>query len=234
MPYVGILLLLVLLGAPPAAPLAPQRAAAALRGAEDPGALSAGTLLSRRSSIHPEAQRILAGGPGGARDVRATGDALSTVFGGAALGAIRRAAAEACAGAGAAGRAPGAGPEQQAQQQPHPNAAGPAAFDPARARLLSALQSIAYCADAAGVAAWACARCARVPGFVPEVYHHDPEWDLSGYAGYLPSLGAKVVVFKGSDSGSWMNWVNNMRGGRGRCEHGGLGWIVLVVVEGLW
>lgn len=76
-----------------------------------------------------------------------------------------------------------------------------------------------------GMRAWSCRRCARVPGFQPAVVHFDADWDLLGYAGYLPSLNAKVVAFRGSDAGSWANWANNMRGGRGAAAvQRGLGW----------
>lgn len=72
-----------------------------------------------------------------------------------------------------------------------------AAFDPERAALLATLQSIAYCADTEAVKAWTCTRCGKAPGFQPTLVHFDEAWDLMGYAGYLPSLNAKVGVVQG-------------------------------------
>jgi hypothetical protein len=89
-----------------------------------------------------------------------------------------------------------------------------AAFDPAKAAKLAQLQSIAYCADVEAVARWACARCAALPGFQPHLVHFDEQWDLLAYAGYWPEQGAKVVVFRGTDSSSWYNWAENMRAWR--------------------
>lgn len=89
-----------------------------------------------------------------------------------------------------------------------------AAFDPGRAAKLAQLQSIAYCADLAAVGDWSCTRCSAVPGFQPHLVHFDEEWDLLAYTGYWPELGAKVVVFRGTDSSSWYNWAENMRAWR--------------------
>jgi hypothetical protein len=98
-------------------------------------------------------------------------------------------------------------------------AAAPAAapeFDPALARTLAALQSVAYCppSTAAAVKAWTCGRCGGAPGFSPSFTHFDEAWDLSGFAGHLPEYNAKVLVFRGTDSTSWSNWVENMRAWR--------------------
>ncbi|KAI8472671.1 MAG: Alpha/Beta hydrolase protein [Monoraphidium minutum] len=73
------------------------------------------------------------------------------------------------------------------------------------------MESASYCTDLASLRAWNCSRCGHTPGFVTELAHFDAAWDLAGYAGWLPSLGAKVIVFKGTDSSSWSNWLNNMR-----------------------
>jgi hypothetical protein len=131
-------------------------------------------------------------------------DASPTVFTPAGLGALRAAGAAAAAAAH---------PSRPSTTAPSPRDGAPP-FDPDRARLLASLQSIAYCADADAVLHWTCARCRGVPGFVPFLAHVDSAWDLSGYAGYLPSLGAKVLVFRGTDSSSWSNWVENMRAWR--------------------
>jgi len=129
-------------------------------------------------------------------------DAVQTVFYEAALDQLRSATTT---------------QQQQQQQQPaisipHPDAT--ASFDPDRARLLATLQSISYCADIDTLRDWTCTRCQQVPGFVTQLAHFDEAWDLSGYAGYLPLLDAKVLVFRGTDSGSWANceWVRVLLG----------------------
>lgn len=40
---------------------------------------------------------------------------------------------------------------------------------------------------------------------------YDIGWDLFAFAGYFPRLDANVVVFRGTDSKSIYNWVENMR-----------------------
>lgn len=89
-----------------------------------------------------------------------------------------------------------------------------AAFDPKRAQLIARIQSIAYCSDQDAVAYWNCTRCRDIPGFQAYISHFDEAWDLYGFAGYLPSLQAKFVVFRGTDSNSWYNWAQNMRAWR--------------------
>jgi hypothetical protein len=44
--------------------------------------------------------------------------------------------------------------------------------------------------------------------------YFDASWDLLGYIGYWPSMAAKVIVFRGTDSSSWYNWAENMRAWR--------------------
>jgi hypothetical protein len=39
----------------------------------------------------------------------------------------------------------------------------------------------------------------------------DAAWDVLGYMGYLPSLDAIVVAFRGTDSGNLGNWMNNLK-----------------------
>jgi len=53
-----------------------------------------------------------------------------------------------------------------------------------------------------------------IPDFRPKLAHYDVSFDLVGYMGYLPSLNAKVVAFRGTDSSSWYNWAQNMRAWR--------------------
>lgn len=89
-----------------------------------------------------------------------------------------------------------------------------AGFDPLKAAKLAQLQSISYCAALDDVANWNCTRCAQLPDFEPYLVHFDASWDLLGYIGYWPSMGAKVIVFRGTDSSSWYNWAENMRAWR--------------------
>ncbi|GFH05988.1 lipase_3 domain-containing protein, partial [Haematococcus lacustris] len=42
----------------------------------------------------------------------------------------------------------------------------------------------------------------------------DVQWDLLAYIGYLPSQDAIVVAFRGTDSSSWGNWINNLKAWR--------------------
>jgi hypothetical protein len=46
----------------------------------------------------------------------------------------------------------------------------------------------------------------QVPGFQTSLAYMDAAWDLVGYMGYLPSLNAKLVAFRGTDSSSFYNW----------------------------
>jgi len=89
-----------------------------------------------------------------------------------------------------------------------------AAFDPKRAQELAQLQSIAYCTNLTDIQAWNCTRCAAIPDFQTFLAYFDERWDLLGYIGYWPSMNAKVLVFRGTDSGSWYNWAENMRAWR--------------------
>jgi hypothetical protein len=89
-----------------------------------------------------------------------------------------------------------------------------AGFDPLKAQKLAQLQSISYCAALQDVATWNCTRCAQLPDFQPHLVHFDASWDLLGYIGYWPSMNAKVIVFRGTDSSSWYNWAENMRAWR--------------------
>ncbi|KAI8463898.1 MAG: Alpha/Beta hydrolase protein [Monoraphidium minutum] len=217
------LLVAFLLVARPAASLSPRAGDAPRRvadvGAPRDRALGAG-LLSPRSAVHPEAQRILGSG-----DAGVGADAVATVFDAGALAALRADAATAAAAAASAAEQQ----QQQTQTQtqrgsgaggPTPEAVAPEAaasaapFDLDRARLLAEMQSIAYCGDRDAVATWTCTRCARIPGFVTTLSHFDAAWDLSGYAGYLPAWGAKVMAFRGTDSASLANWAENMRAWR--------------------
>lgn len=163
---------------------------------------SSGTGSSSPQSLLSPRSRPLARAVQAAAGVRGA-DGLATVFDAAALDRLRAAAARDAASASASGR----------WRKPAANySAAAAPLDPDRARLFAELQSIAYCGDADAVRTWTCKRCRSIPGgFVTEVAHFDAAWDLSGYAGYLPALDAKVLVFRGTDSGSWANWVENMR-----------------------
>lgn len=81
------------------------------------------------------------------------------------------------------------------------------------AKSLAHLQSIAYC-DPNNVRPWNCTRCKNEDAandFQLFSLIEDVPWDLRAFVGYAPVLGAKVVVFRGTDSRSWYNWAENMR-----------------------
>lgn len=56
-------------------------------------------------------------------------------------------------------------------------------------------------------------RCLRVPSFQIQDVVFDPKWDLLAFVGYLPAANAVVAVFRGTDSHSWGNWIENLRWG---------------------
>ncbi|KAJ9521204.1 hypothetical protein QJQ45_022927 [Haematococcus lacustris] len=87
-------------------------------------------------------------------------------------------------------------------------------FDLDQAKLMGRLTSVSYCSDAAVIQAWTCTRCRRVPDFLPYKVVFDVQWDLLAYIGYLPSQDAIVVAFRGTDSSSWGNWINNLKAWR--------------------
>lgn len=39
----------------------------------------------------------------------------------------------------------------------------------------------------------------------------DQAWDVLAYVGYEPTLKSVVVVFRGTDSSNWSNWINNLK-----------------------
>ncbi|EFN56954.1 hypothetical protein CHLNCDRAFT_143513 [Chlorella variabilis] len=76
---------------------------------------------------------------------------------------------------------------------------------------LSSYVAISYC-NASSIATWNCSRCGGISaGFTPEAVVFDELWDLQGYVGYSAPLDAIVVAFRGTDSHSIYNWVQNMR-----------------------
>lgn len=86
-----------------------------------------------------------------------------------------------------------------------------------KAQLLAKLTSISYC-DRTNIKAWNCSRCTasdslRKFNITTTVY--DLQWDLFAFAGYSTASelggGAIVVAFRGTDSHSLYNWVENMR-----------------------
>lgn len=76
---------------------------------------------------------------------------------------------------------------------------------------LSSYVAISYC-NTSSIAAWNCSRCDGIAaGFTPERAIFDAAWDLQGFVGFSKPLGAIVVAFRGTDSHSIYNWVQNMR-----------------------
>lgn len=87
-------------------------------------------------------------------------------------------------------------------------------FDLDKAVLFGRLTSVAYCHDVVQVEAWNCTRCAEVPHLQNVTVVFDPLWDLLAYVGYLPDAQSIVVVFRGTDSSSLYNWMDNLRAWR--------------------
>ncbi|PSC76800.1 alpha beta-hydrolase [Micractinium conductrix] len=77
--------------------------------------------------------------------------------------------------------------------------------------VLSSYVAISYC-NASSIAAWNCSRCDGMSaGVTPEEVVFDDAWDLQGYVGWSEPLQAIVIAFRGTDSHSIYNWVQNMR-----------------------
>ncbi|PRW34023.1 alpha beta-hydrolase [Chlorella sorokiniana] len=76
---------------------------------------------------------------------------------------------------------------------------------------LSSYVAVSYC-NASSIAGWNCTRCDGIAaGVQPEEVISDVAWDLQGFVGWSVPLAAIVVAFRGTDSHSIYNWVNNMR-----------------------
>ncbi|GAX78569.1 hypothetical protein CEUSTIGMA_g6009.t1 [Chlamydomonas eustigma] len=84
-------------------------------------------------------------------------------------------------------------------------------FDMDLAKTFALFTSIAYCSNTTTIKAWKCSRCQGVPTFQVTDVVFDLKWDLIGYVGYWPERNAIVVAFRGSDSHSWTNWIENLR-----------------------
>lgn len=83
-------------------------------------------------------------------------------------------------------------------------------FDINRILTFADMVSISYCTPYR-ISTWNCTRCNHMKGFEPETVVFDQGWDLQAYVGYSPELNAKLVSFRGTDSHSIFNWVENMR-----------------------
>lgn len=77
------------------------------------------------------------------------------------------------------------------------------------ARAVSRLVAASYC-NVSSLAAWNCTRCAT-SGFELKKVVFDQLWDLLGFVGWSDELDGVVVAFRGTDSRSYYNWVENMR-----------------------
>lgn len=86
--------------------------------------------------------------------------------------------------------------------------AGKGSLDIDVARGLSRLVAIAYC-NGTNLPAWNCTRCKA--DFTPKRVIVDPLWDLQSFVGWSDRLNAIVIAFRGTDSHSYYNWVENMR-----------------------
>lgn len=83
-------------------------------------------------------------------------------------------------------------------------------FDVDKAVTLARYTSVVYCNES-NIWQWNCTRCRRAGPMTVYGVVFDPVWDLKAYAGYSRTLGAKMIVFRGTDSHSLYNWVENMR-----------------------
>ncbi|DBA78087.1 TPA: hypothetical protein ACH3X2_008060 [Trebouxia sp. C0005] len=86
-----------------------------------------------------------------------------------------------------------------------------------KAQLLAKLTSVSYC-QRNNIKAWNCSRCTQSDSlrrFNITTTVYDIRWDLFAFAGYSTASelggGAIVVAFRGTDSHSLYNWVENMR-----------------------
>ena len=76
------------------------------------------------------------------------------------------------------------------------------------ARRLADVVSATYCSPE-NLAAWNCSRCSDDLESVTLTW--DPQWDLLGVVGWSKALDGIVISFRGTDSHSYYNWVENMR-----------------------
>lgn len=83
-----------------------------------------------------------------------------------------------------------------------------AQFDMDVARRLSQVVSATYCTPE-NLVNWNCSRCLDDLERVTLI--EDPSWDLLGVVGWSEALDGVVVSFRGTDSHSYYNWVENMR-----------------------
>lgn len=86
--------------------------------------------------------------------------------------------------------------------------AGNGSLDIDVARGLSRLVATTYC-NVTNLPTWNCTRCEA--GFTPKRVIFDPLWDLQSFVGWSDSMNAIVIAFRGTDSHSYYNWVENMR-----------------------
>lgn len=73
---------------------------------------------------------------------------------------------------------------------------------------VSELVSATYC-NPSNLEHWNCTRCKG--SFELERVIFDPIWDLLGFVGWSHDLDGIVISFRGTDSHSYYNWVENMR-----------------------
>eukprot|EP00890_Picochlorum_soloecismus_P005060 jgi/Picsp_1/5555/NSC_02914-R1_alpha beta-hydrolase domain-containing protein len=76
------------------------------------------------------------------------------------------------------------------------------------ARSVSGLVAASYCSPE-NLKNWNCSRCED--SFTLERVAFDPLWDLQGFTGWSDDLNAVVIAFRGTDSRSYYNWVENMK-----------------------
>lgn len=76
---------------------------------------------------------------------------------------------------------------------------------------LAEFQSAAYCYDLDALRSWSCVRCrGRTTGFQMYDVVYDVKRDLVAYIGYYPGLKSILAVFRGSNSRSLRNWLQDL------------------------
>lgn len=84
-------------------------------------------------------------------------------------------------------------------------------YDEELAITLAEFQSAAYCYNLDALRSWSCSRClGRTTGFQVYDVSYDEPRNLVAYIGYFPGLRSMIVAFRGTDSRSLRNWLQDL------------------------
>ncbi|GMH35938.1 hypothetical protein BSKO_03806 [Bryopsis sp. KO-2023] len=80
------------------------------------------------------------------------------------------------------------------------------------AKMYARMSTISYC-DRDSIRAWNCSMCqlTKIKDFVLWDVFFSVKWDASAYIGYFPKNNTKVIAFRGTDSSSLWNWIENLK-----------------------